>query len=190
MLFRLFVLFLVLSIVGCASHFPSLKYGERLNMAAYKSHDVLYIEAINLTEDGSVLSSNDDEVLVFLYQLQDGQPMRFILSGQTTFNDNRVSMTSLDVENQGINYLLVILEQDTNRPLNIYEDIIVENIDQMILDSRNKDYTSIETYLGDDDIIAIQKMKYPSEQVYVHYGSHKGDQYEYRSFLKANHRSK
>jgi len=182
---RFLSLLFIVFLSACASYPSGLKYGALLNSPGFKGQDVLYVEAINLTEDASVLSTKDDEALIFLYSLEADNSLKFCFLEKSRFAENRLTMQTFDIQERPVKFLLIILEQDSDLQTIRYDEIIQKNIDQMKIDHLQKNYASIESYLGDDDIIAIQEMTYPSKKVYIHHGSHRGDQYEYRSYFQS-----
>lgn len=183
-LFRKWLFLLAIIIAGCAT--SSVPIPEYLQHKTFKDKDVLHIESINLSEDGSVLSTKDDEVLIFFYLLKDGVPSELLFSKEQTFKaESPWFHVTINCEEEYPDYLLVLLEQDTEQSIDQYDDIIRQHLDQMKTDHLQKDYQSIEAYLGDDDILAIQRITNDRSQAYNHHGSHRGDQYHYRSIFKS-----
>lgn len=178
-------IFLVYSLSGClTASKPQLP--EYLQHHIYQDKDLLYVHARNLTEDASVLSTQEDEVLIYLYQHLNGGSLVPLFSAAHVFSKSSPEFYEvLNLEITSDNLLLVLLEQDSDKTIEEYHDIIKTNSRQMTLHHSVKDYKAIESYLGDDDIIAIQWIKYHDNQMYIHHGSHRGDQYEYQSMLKS-----
>jgi|GEM_PF-3213904 len=178
--YRILPLFFLLFVVSCVT--PSaVQIPEYLNQKIFKDKDVLYLEAINLTEDASVLSTKDDEVLIFFYRLDGDELGELLFSKNQVFSKGSFNHVVINCEEGDEGYLLVLLEQDSDLSIDAFDGIIRAHIDQMKKDQVNKDYESIESYLGDDDIIAIQKIATIGNQSYDHQGSHRGDRFHYRS---------
>lgn len=178
-------IFILYGLSGCVtSSKPQLP--EYLQHQKYEDQDLLFIQADNLTEDASVLSTQEDEVLIYLYQHLNGGKLESLYSAAHVFSESsREFYEVLNLEIASDNLLLVLLEQDSDKTIDEYHDIIQTNSRLMTLHHSVKDYKAIESYLGDDDIIAIQWIKYHDNQMQIHHGSHRGDQYEYQSMLKS-----
>ena len=182
---RLMVLCCVVILTSCAST-SSIQLPDYLKHSIFKGQEVLHIEAINLSEDGSVLSTKDDEVIIFFYSMIDGRPIELLFSKSQTFTkESPFFHVAINCVEENGTYLLVLLEQDSDQSIEQYDEMIRQHLSQMKKDHIQKDYQSIEQYLGDDDIIAIQEIPNKSDQSYEHHGSHRGDQYHYRSIFKA-----
>ena len=133
------------------------------------------IIAKNLTEDGNIFSSGDDEIAVFLLE---GNFMPFKKS--YTLNDEcaRIVMTVDGKSFVTSNMTLIIVEIDEERPFGDLRKIVSKHHKEMIDDYRKFEYLAIERYLGDDDVLYAGKLDPLNPSIDIQ-SSHRGDRYHY-----------
>ncbi|MEO9483002.1 MAG: hypothetical protein ABJG47_06130 [Ekhidna sp.] len=127
----------------------------------------IMVASTNLSEDLSVASSKNDELLLLIYEFSEkvdklGEPV-FIKSFD--FREDRMNAifdwTILKSKKE--NYLFFLIERDSDKSelqvdpvLRIHSESIIECFD-------NRDYLCIEKYLGDEDLLGYKRFSVPSE---------------------------
>lgn len=142
----------------------------------------LKIEALNLSEDMSKLSTKNDELLILIYDQNDsaalGSPL---FERQITLDQSRRSVIWVLAKDKFVRdkLLFVLIEQDTNKPMVQIEALVRVNYQRLMKAHLTKDYSEIQRYLGDEDIIGIKKIsKLPI--AFSFHGIHKMDMFEYK----------
>ncbi|MGZ4056903.1 MAG: hypothetical protein ACXVPU_03955 [Bacteroidia bacterium] len=123
----------------------------------------LIIQSTNLSEDMSTVSSNDDEILVLIYNYSDstitGKP---ILSKYFVLNKNKMSDTihyADKITGFNNNIIFFLLEIDTDKKPEVIEASVRANFKGLIKAYQKRDYTEIEKYIGDDDVLGIKNIE-------------------------------
>jgi hypothetical protein len=118
----------------------------------------IQIEAVNLSEDMSTLSSKNDELLLILYDFSDTSKLYnpilsefFILD--TVRRTEEIHFFYSDVQHD---VLLFLIEQDTDRSPDQIELIVRKNFKQIMSLYRNRDLIPLQKIIGDDDIMGIK----------------------------------
>jgi hypothetical protein len=119
------------------------------------------INAINLSEDMSTLSSKNDEMLLLVYDFSDTSKLSsplladyFVLDSAT--RKKQVQFSSIEASHDVI---LVLAELDTDKAPEQVEKLIRKNF-FLIMDCLDKkDLIALQKYIGDDDIIGIKVIK-------------------------------
>jgi len=136
------------------------------------------ISAINLSEDGSIFSSGEDEILLLLFNYSGGQPTELMHTHSYTFNKKneyyKIVTEPLNVDS----LLVVLIEMDTNNALEIIPEKIVSQHKELYSAYQNHDLMSIETILGDDDLLGIRAIG-KDERSIEFKGAWRTDRYEY-----------
>lgn len=145
------------------------------------------IKALDLTEDMSSLSSGNDEVLLLIYELKTENPL-----GESLCSDQKVLSSSdnilysgfnKDGMAQGASVLFLILEQDSETPVEQIDAIFRIHHAKILQAFDNSDYLELEKYLGDEDLIGykvINEMDHPETLGFDFTGVYKLDSYHYR----------
>lgn len=143
----------------------------------------------DLSEDGTLMSSQNDELLLLIYEWKDtnailNAPVLFDSFVLDTAERNRTFHVSLDKQKK---YLLFLLElDDDNRTveqldpvIRIYRNTIVNLYDR-------KKYSDLEKYLGDEDLLGyiLFDVKNEKSKQVEFKGRQSMDSYHY--FLKLN----
>ena len=146
------------------------------------------ILAHNLSEDLSVLASNNDEILFLLFSLEDSKALsllsKYIIFDATNTKDN----IPFDFEKlQSSDLLFIMLEIDTDKEISEVERLVEQNLKPLQAAIENQDRIAQKEILGDDDILGI-KLITAEELSSLHkfriQGFHKVDQFEYEFILK------
>lgn len=148
------------------------------------------INAVNLSEDMSTLSSKNDELLLLIYTFDDttklNQP---ILTAYFVLDSAQRKNTTTHTVSEGVNNLLLILaELDTDRTPDVAEKMIRKNFRSIMGCIERKDLIALQKYVGDDDIIGIKKLTKADRTKGINFsfqGRYKLDKFLYRIELKA-----
>jgi hypothetical protein len=123
----------------------------------------LIVQSSNLSEDMSSLSSNNDEVAIFIYSFTDSiihNPPVFSANFVLTKNQmaDTFNITSLK-NNFSQTMILFLLELDTERSIQEMAPLLPTHCKKIIQAYTDRNYLEIENYLGDDDVLGIQIIK-------------------------------
>lgn len=147
------------------------------------------INALNLSEDMSTLSSKNDEVLLLIYAFDDTTKLDKPILAKYTVLDSaqRKSMMTFAVSNDQSDILLILAELDTDRTPDVAEKMIRTNFRNIIACLDKKDLVALQKYVGDDDIIGIKKLEKTDLTKGISFsfqGRYKLDKFLYRIELK------
>lgn len=187
-----YVLFLLLiggTLLSCKSKKKVLSLTSSTESDVSSKRDTVPIEikALDLTEDMSRLSSNNDEVLLLIYELKTDNHL-----GESLCSNKKVLSISDNILHSGFStdhiaigssVLFLILEQDSETAVEQVDAIFRIHYAQILraFDSRN--YLEIEKYLGDEDLIGYKVIKEINHSVMLSFefrGVYKLDSYHYR----------
>ena len=137
----------------------------------------------------STLSSNDDELALFIYEYNDSLitiPSYFIKSFVLT----KLKMLDTLYYN-GIkkvlnkNLILFLIEMDTDKKVEDIEALIRKNYHELIKAYAVKNYSVIEKYLGDDDLLGIKTIPYFHSPATIEWADiYRMDRFSYELILK------
>ena len=125
------------------------------------SDDLIHfeIEAIDLSEDMSRLSTKNDEVILFVYEFTQNkelnQPLyveKFILDLDRRSKNFQISKK--DMINRDL--ILILIEQDSEASIEQIDPVLRIHIDEIIDAYEARNYSGIEKYIADDDILGIK----------------------------------
>lgn len=158
----------VILVIACAQPLTE----SHLSLSKISGIEII---AENLSEDGNLFSSDDDEIGVFLLESE-----HLVLTNSFTFNRSNRVFKALAKEQSFLtsNTTLILIEIDEERSLEDLQNIVTKNYKAMIAHYRNYDYSSIERYLGHDDILYAGRLNSSIPMIDIN-SSHKGDQYHY-----------
>lgn len=144
------------------------------------------ISAINLSEDLSVLSTKNDELLMLIYELMDSSKLTNpVLLKQMKLDKSHRSKVIYWVGDSLIKtkkHLLVLLEIDSERSIEQIEPSVRVYHKEISDAFQMKNYNVIEKYLGDDDILGFKEFTISEiiENGEIKFiGVNKIDKYEY-----------
>lgn len=146
----------------------------------------LFIEAINLSEDMSRFSTKNDEILVLIYELRDALALdQYLFSKQLILDEktrsNSVWLSSSRAVSNSM-LVLFLIEQDVETPIEQIDPVIRVHYKQLIEAHQKRDYSTIEKYLGDEDLLGVETISKLSDDIPVQFkcvGIHKLDKFEY-----------
>lgn len=186
---RLLVIFMLIFV------FASCRGTKNLTTTSTPSKEVelsatdslnLSIEAINLSEDMSRLSTKNDEILILIYELKDSLPMdQFLFSKQLKLDEKNRSKNFWLTTHRELTkgrLILFLIEQDADTPVEQIDPILRVHYKPIIKAYRGGNYLEIEKYLGDEDVLGIKtisKLDRETPAEFNFYGIHKLDKYEY-----------
>ena len=144
------------------------------------------VEALNLSEDMSRLSTKNDELLLLLYEKGTATTLdKYIWSKQFVLDQSsskiQLSISKPLLETSST-YLLVLIEQDSETPLEQIDPIVRVHYNQLLKASKNRDYKEIEKFIGDEDILGIKTITYQAQGAAIELrftGMQRLDQYDY-----------
>ncbi len=150
----------------------------------------LIIRAIDLTEDMSSLSSNNDELTVLVYEVIDSLK-RVSVKYSSSFtltklsNIKKVSYFNSD-DLKGKIYSIVLIERDTDQSTDEVEKMVSSRYFEIVSYYFKKGNFGIEEFIDDNDIIGIKSINDIEKSKAVEFGFNgffKLDKYEYRLTL-------
>lgn len=144
------------------------------------------IEALDLSEDMSKLSTGNDELLIFIYALKDSSVLdEYLFSQHFKFDaKNRKKELYFPASETFFtnNLLFFLIEQDAETPVEQLDPIIRVHYQKLITAFENRDYIQIEKLLGDEDLLNVQVISDFSHNTPVEFninGIHRLDKYAY-----------
>jgi hypothetical protein len=143
-------------------------------------HNVqLTVSSTDLSEDMSLGSTKNDELLLLIYKVENDSAVLKELTYDTAFvfdKDHRVIQLEWMGQNNS-KYLYFLLELDSDKT-SIQLDPVLRVYYKEVLAAFNKrDYTAIEKYLGDEDVLVANYFTIPHAE--DHKGVYKADKYHY-----------
>ena len=146
---------------------------------------IIVIEGINLSEDGTRLSSNNDELLVLIYEhktysgVSDPMFMTYIIL------DADKSKATVEVDSSLFekDIIFTLIEVDTEKEISDIASFVGKNLSILIDAHQNQDRIAVNEILGDDDLLGIKKIaKENLSRPYAFkiQGVHKIDRFEYK----------
>jgi hypothetical protein len=145
----------------------------------------LLLEAYNLSEDMSTLSTHDDEVALFILSSDS-----IVFAGDTTFTSVPASLTrplETTLHDSSIQFDVILFEIDSRRNPNDFIPIIKlegQTLKQLF---RTSDYQGIRKLLQEDDVLFYKQVSAAQLVKGVEIsGAHKGDRYHYSVRLLTN----
>jgi hypothetical protein len=162
-----FTYLLLFVLVSCAStrKHPVFESSPKQETAKSSVSDSiqLIIHSSNLSEDMSTLSSNDDEVAVFIYNYSDSTiTSKPVFSSYFILNKKKMSDTlnyTNNVNDKNNTIIFFLLEIDSDKKLSDIEPDVRLHYKELISAYNKKNYTEIEKYIGDDDLMGIKKIE-------------------------------
>ncbi len=185
-------IFLLISVLlwSCRSQMPSSNQLKDEPILTESDSVWVTLTAQNLSEDMSLFSTHNDEILFFIYVENDSALADPIFTIQTIFDANHATQRIFwdsDSNLQGKSVFLVLIEQDDDLPIDHLDSIIRNHKPQIIRDFKANAYSSIRSYLGDEDVLGVRVVSLANlnEPIEIRmYGIHKADTYEYQIQIK------
>ena len=144
------------------------------------------VEALNLSEDMSRLSTKNDELLLLLYKMGPAETLDKYIWNKQFVLDQSASKIQLSISKPLLEtsstYLLVLIEQDSETPLEQIDPIIRVHYNQLLKAYKNRNYREIEKFIGDEDILGIKTITYQAQGAAIELrftGMQRLDQYDY-----------
>ncbi len=148
------------------------------------------INAIDLSEDMSLLSTKNDEVLILIYTFTNSGVLDSpVLSKELVF-DKRIRLKEVEFSpNKNLlkdGGLFFLIEKDSEATIEQLDPIIRIHYQKIIRAFESKDYLEIERYLGDDDLLGVQVIpELGNTPIQLKFsGTHKLDSYDYQITLE------
>lgn len=143
------------------------------------------LEAVNLSEDMSTLSSKNDELLVLLYDYTDTTKISTPMLNEFFVLDSTVrTKTMTFVTPRGATSLLLFLiELDTDRTKQQVERIIRTHYAEIMALFTAKDLIALQKIIGDDDLMGFNILNVDAGKPNASFsiqGRYKLDKYLYR----------
>ncbi len=176
---------LLISACQVARNGFSAKEAEAVNLSK-KDSLTINIHAVDLSEDMSRFSTQDDELMVLIYEMKDSTELDSLVfhkkmvldntntSGQVWFSSNKNLIEST--------LLFMLIEQDEETPIEQIDLIISAHYQSIIHAFERRDYSGIKRVIGEEDILGIKKITKLSRETTVQFrfsGVHKLDKYDY-----------
>lgn len=145
------------------------------------------VTGIDLTEDVSAVSTQNDELLFFVYADSTGQIVPDIILQKYFVIDKWnlekiIELNSIHSNTSSLTFVLI--EQDTEKNLSQIEPVVRLNIEKLIKAEAERDIRTINRLLGDDDLIGIKKLQSrhfkKRKKVVKFRGIHLFDSFEYK----------
>lgn len=139
----------------------------------------LTVSSTDLSEDMSLSSTKNDELLLLIYKVENDSAVLKELVYDTAFvfdKDHKViQLEWLGQENS--KYLYFLLEMDSDKTSVQLDPVLRVYYKEVLAAFNKRDYTGIEKYLGDEDVLVANYFTIPYEHVYK--GVYKADKYHY-----------
>ncbi len=118
---------------------------------------LLNIKAVDLTEDMSTLSTQNDEMLILLYAQADTlSPLIPILSANHTFQKDSMTFSlGLPKPDEFSRLLLLLVEMDSYKADEQIDAVLRIHHAEIYRRKREEDRAGIVKFLGDDDLIGF-----------------------------------
>ena len=154
--------------------------------SVFSSSDTLEIQitAANLSEDMSLFSTMNDEVMIFVYQQEDSLLNAPLVAKEFVLvESNRSCKVSLPTPQKDI--LLFIVERDDDVTLHQVDPIIRVHYQEIIEKYKANDRQGLEAFLGDEDLLGFKVIKPVTEDLsFTFEGFYKLDRYKYDVSLR------
>ncbi|MFT5724529.1 MAG: hypothetical protein ACI9JN_001648 [Bacteroidia bacterium] len=171
-------LLLIMLFVCCNSRHTGLTDSAVFeSLSSNEMPNSITIKALNLSEDMGIVSSKNDEIMVFIYS-----DSKNLLKGKHTFTatDSIQTFPLQFVPDSNVVYKLVLIEEDSDRSVAQLNEVVKNNLDSLQLFYNLRNYTKIRSVLSDDDILYISDVKNINAQTLIPIqGIHKVDKYHY-----------
>lgn len=144
----------------------------------------MVVEALNMSEDMSVLSTNNDEILLLLYVEPDSltELSKPLLIKQLLFDENNLKKRFVFACERALSnrkFLLFLIELDYETPAEQIDPVIRIHYQSIIDAHSNMYYTELEKYLGNEDFLGTKTI-YELPTDFRIKGVYKLDRYDYR----------
>lgn len=138
------------------------------------------ITSTNLSEDGTLLSSQEDELLLLLFNYPNDQPAEQLALEPFTFSRTTRSYTfDIDIKYSDTPKLIALIEIDSSLSPSEIEQKLRQHCLSLIQASKMHDLKAIELLLGDEDLLGI-KIIAPNDRLIKFNGTWRMDRYEYQ----------
>ena len=143
------------------------------------------IIGINLSEDASRLSSNNDELLVLIYEEENTSIFSPPLFMTYAILDAEKRQAKMEIDHSlvGKNIVFTLIEVDTEKDIVDITSLVTQNVSVLLKAHKNQDRIKEIEILGDDDLLGIKKIskqKLTANHSFTIRGVHKIDRFEYR----------
>ncbi len=176
-----YLLLLIFIVFSC-----SRKQAEKtqITSAPQNAGPSIEIVGINLSEDGSRLSSNNDELLVLIYEGDNyatkSNPM--FMTYIILDADKRKATVDIDSSLFEKDIIFTLIEIDTEKDISDIASLVSQNLSKLLVAHQNQDRIAENKILGDDDLLEIKQIS--KENLNKSYsfkirGVHKIDRFEY-----------
>ncbi len=137
------------------------------------------LQAKNLSEDMSVLSTRNDETVLLIYAVT-SQDTTLILNQQHTYTQrNELAHHVIrDTSKYRSPWLVVLIELDSDRDSSEIEPIVTKNLKSLSSLLMNEEYNALSKLLGIDDLLGTQRVDSTRNSLIIK-GIHRADLYEY-----------
>lgn len=143
-------------------------------------HNVqLTVSSMDLSEDMSLSSTKNDELLLLIYKVENDSAVLNELTYDTAFVfDKNQRVMQLEWQGQeNSKYLYFLLELDSDKTSVQLDPILRVYYKEVLAAFNKRDYTGIEKYLGDEDVLVANYFTIPYQE--EHKGVYKADKYHY-----------
>lgn len=137
------------------------------------------VSSSNLSEDLSVTSSKNDELMLLIYEYSEDVEMlgKPLLDANFRFNENQMEYSKeWKIKDQN-EFIFFLIEQDSDNSIYQIDPVIRVYFKEIIECHRKRDYQGIEKYLGDEDLLGFASFLVPSNHQLN--GVFKLDKFEY-----------
>lgn len=154
-----------------------LKRGDTINVI---------VEGVNLSEDMSIFSTQNDELFIFIYNYRFSSQLASPLFVDSVILDtaNLVNKSHwiLNEDLDEGDLIFFLIESDSERPIGQIDTLIRQHHAELIKHFETLEYSALETYLGDDDLLGVEifsSYKLIGTHTFNISGVHRMDKYEY-----------
>ncbi|KXX70744.1 hypothetical protein [Flammeovirga sp. SJP92] len=143
-----------------------------------KTEITLSISSSDLSEDFSILSSKNDELLFLVYEDKDDVLDNPVLMKEFNFDSTQMDISFFHQLDLSKSYVYFLIELDSRRNHLQIDPIIRLHYKKIAHCFRESDYLCVEEYLEDEDVLGIGTFKIPTANEIE--GVYKIDSYKYK----------
>ena len=153
----------------------------------------IHIQPQNLSEDLSLFSTKNDELLLLIYAREGENSLpemifhRFFLA-DTSFQSTQFSLSTTNTPDSAT-WVILLLEMDSDKSLEQIDPTIRIHFDEILSLSQQRDMPGLVRFLGKDDLLGMKEIRFADLSTtsiqFMMEGIQKMDKYAYLVQLKA-----
>lgn len=173
---------LLVLIIGCKTAQPPYQAQQSMSsIDSKKGANFITISSDNLSEDMSVLSTKNDEIMFLIFPAEGENQNTPLISLIATIDpEHATHQREIHLDTNAGPYWVLLIEQDSENNIDDIVKLLRDKLSELKRYHDAQSYKDIEYILGDDDVLYIEKHKEinASTQIEIK-GIHKVDRYSY-----------